>query len=104
MLYPFQPIDESTVAISATTASGRAAILKQPTGKHQLRLANNSATAVRYRVGGSAVAATAASPVLPAGAVEVVSVQNSTNNPQGFVAAITDSGTATLEITTGAGL
>jgi hypothetical protein len=55
-------------------------------------------------VGGSGVTATSASPVLPAGAVEIISVSNTDASPQGFVAAITDSGTATLEFCTGTGV
>ena len=104
MIYPFQPVDGSNQSISATASSLRAAILKQPAGKHQLRLANNSATAVRYKVGGSGVIATGSDPVLPAGSVEVITVLNPDNNPQGFVAAVTDSGSATLEFCTGHGL
>ena len=104
MQYPFTPIDDANVAISASTTSARAAIARQPSGKHQLRLVNASTTPVRYKVGGSGVTASAASPLLPAGAVEVITVSNSDANPQGYVAAVTDSGTATLEFCAGAGL
>ena len=104
MQYPFTPIDDANVAVAATTTSARAAIAKQPSGKHQLRLVNNSATPVRYKVGGSGVTATAASPVLPPGAIEVITVSNAEASPQGYVAAITDSGSATLEFCTGAGV
>jgi hypothetical protein len=103
-MLPFQPVDGSTAAISSSTTSARTAILKQPSGRHQLRLVNNGSSAVRYKVGGSAVTATSADPALPAGAVEVITVRNNPDNPEGYVAAITDSGTSSLEITTGMGI
>jgi len=100
----FQPIKASTVAVAASTSSSSGAIARQPTGSHQLRIANIGASLGRYAVGDSTVVATAASPALPAGAVEVVTVRNNSNNPETHVAFLTDSGTTTMEITTGHGL
>jgi hypothetical protein len=102
---PFQPVDGSTAAMSASTSTGtRTAILKQPTGRHQLRIANIGAGVGRYKVGDVAVQAGSTDSALPAGAVEVITVQNNPDNPQGYVSVITDSGTTTMEITTGHGI
>jgi len=103
MMQPFHPVDDATASISATTTSARAAIKKPRTGQFQLRLANTGSALVRYRVGGSTVDAAATDPALPAGAVEVITV-NGGRNADTHVAAKTDSGSSTLEITTGSGL
>lgn len=101
----FQPIDGSTVSINASTTSAVGAIAKQPTGSHQLRIANLTTAVAYYKVGtSSAVVATTADVPLPAGGVEVITVRNPMAAPETHVAVDLASGTGVVALTTGDGL
>lgn len=101
---PFTPVDDATLAIVATTASASAAIKRQPTGAHQLRLYNAGSATVFWAAGGAGVTAETTDVPLPGGAIEVVTLSNATAAAATHIAAITASGTATLYLTTGQGL
>lgn len=101
---PFFPIDDATGSISGATSTASAAIKKQPSGKHQLRLYNAGSATVFYALGGSAVEAAVTDVPLPSGAIEVITVENADASPLTHVAAITASGTATLYLSTGRGI
>ncbi|MFZ5720311.1 MAG: hypothetical protein ACOY5Y_12725 [Pseudomonadota bacterium] len=101
---PFIPVDDATATISATTSSASAAIKAQPTGAHQLRLFNAGSATVFWAAGAAAVTAATSDIPLPAGAIEVITLPNGTVGPATHIAAITESGTATLYVTTGQGL
>lgn len=102
---PFSPLDDATASITASTGGAdRAAIKQQPTGSHQLRLYNAGAATVFWAAGNASVTAALTDIPLPAGALEVVTLANPTNNPATHVAAVTSSGTAVLYVTTGQGI
>ena len=100
----FHPVDGATVVVSASTSSARAALAKQPTGAHQVRLANGSGQVAYYRIGDAAVAATTSDILLPNGAVEVITVLNPERSPETYVAVILAAGTGNVHVTTGYGL
>jgi hypothetical protein len=104
MSKPFEPIADTTVALSATTASGatRAALLGRPaSGKFQIRMFNEGPNTARIRFGGADATAVATNYPLPAGAVEVITLDASLVT---HVAAITATGTAAVSFTTGDGI
>lgn len=101
---PFTPVDDATASIAATTSSANAALKQQPTGGCQLRLYNAGASTVFWALGNAAVAAALTDIPLPSGAIEVVTLANGTSGPATHIAAITQTGTATLYATTGQGL
>lgn len=105
MQYPFHWLEDATVDISVSTSSNVGALLKMPIGKVQIRLANIGSSTVRFRKG-TAVATTAlvTDMAIPAGAVEVLTLNNTEKSPITHIAAITASGTSTLSITTGTGI
>lgn len=103
---PFHWLDGATVTVSVTTVSSDNALLKVPSGRTQLRFYNAGAVPVFIRRGNSGVAATATiadMPIAP-GATEVLTVSNIPSAPVTSIGAITGSSTATLYITTGAGI
>lgn len=100
----FAPIDRATTTIAASTASARGAIAKQPTGRHQVRIANASGQLAYYRPCRSTEDATTADTPLPDGAVEVITVENSDASPITHVAVILGAGSGAVYITTGFGL
>lgn len=101
---PFTPIDDATSSISAATSTSNTAIRQQPTGAHQLRLFNLGPSVVFWAIGPAGVTAALTDVPLPVGAIEVITVPNAGAAPLTHVAAITQSGTATLYLTTGQGL
>ena len=104
MSKPFEPIANTTVALSATTTSGstRVALLGRPAeGKFQLRMCNEGPNTARIRFGGSDVTAVATNYPLPAGAIEVITLDAADVS---HAAAITASGTAAVSLTTGDGV
>lgn len=102
---PFTPADDATSSINVTTSSNSAPIRLQPTGAHQLRLFNLGPSVVFWALGPTGVTAAAAADIpLPVGAIEVITVPNTGASPLTHVAAIAQSGTATLYLTTGQGL
>jgi hypothetical protein len=100
----FLPVDNATVTVSASTTTARGEIKKRPTGSYQLRLFNGLSDTVFYKLGDSTVEATSADVPLPAGAVEVITVKNSDNDPDTHVAVIAASGTGSVYASTGNGL
>ncbi|WP_300573575.1 hypothetical protein [Phenylobacterium sp.] len=100
----FAPIDNANSSISATTSSAAAALKRVPTGRFQLRLANTGTAAAFLRWGTSAVTAAVTDYPIPAGAVEVVTIENTNASPITHVAAITASGAATIGLTIGHGI
>jgi hypothetical protein len=101
---PFHPADDATATISATTTTARAAIKKRPAGAFQVRVHNAAAALCFYRIGDAAVSASAGDIPLPAGAVEVVTVDNPAADPETHVAAVLASGSGSIYVTTGVGL
>ena len=101
---PFWPIDNATAKVSVSSTSARGAIKSVPTGKFQLRLHNALSEAVFYALGDSSVTAATTDVPLPAGAVEVITVQNSDKNPLTHVAFISASGTGSAYASTGYGI
>lgn len=101
---PFTPTDDATASIAVTTASASAAIKRQPTGAHQIRLYNAGAATLFWAFGDAAVTASLTDVPLPPGAIEVITLANAANAPISHIAAITPSGSATLYATTGQGL
>ena len=101
----FHWLEDATVDIAVTTTSGVGALLKMPTGKVQLRFFNNGTVPVRIRKG-TALATTALVTDMPIGpgSSEVLTLNNPPSAPITHIAAITVSGSATLSITTGAGI
>lgn len=81
-------------SLSTSTTSARVAL---PSGANVL-LVNNGSADLYYKLGSSTVAATTADFPLPAGRAIVVSAGSN-----GYVAAITGSGSTTLAVTTGSG-
>lgn len=103
-MFPFAPVLGSTVSLAATNASGNVALSKQPTDQFQLRLYNSGASLAFLNFGNdNTAAATTANYPLPAGAIEVITIQNKPNAPINYMAAITASGTATVYATVGVG-
>lgn len=103
-MQPFHPVDNATAAISASTTTASAEVKKRPDGAYQIRIHNAASALAFYRIGDSAVEAASSDVPLPAGAVEVVTVQNNDADPETHVAAILASGTGSVYVTTGAGL
>lgn len=104
-MQPFHPIADSTVSISASTSSSRVALQKTPsTGEFHLRIHNAGAATIFFNRGGSTIDATTSNMPIPAGAVEVITINNAQKEPVTHVAAITASGTATVYFTVGWGL
>lgn len=104
---PFQPLNGSTVSLSASTSSSSVTLVGLPSGgggsKRQFRL-HNAGSVLVFVVQGvcSGLTATTASLPIPAGAVEVLSFDAS--DTRACLAGITTSGTATLYVTTGEGI
>lgn len=101
---PFTPADDATSSVAATASTSNAAIRQQPTGAHQLRLFNLGPSTVFWALGPTGVTAAVTDVPLPVGAIEVITVPHAGVAPLTHVAAITQSGTATLYLTTGQGL
>lgn len=101
---PFTPADDATSSIAVTTSTANGPIRLQPTGAHQLRLFNLGPSVVFWALGPTGVTAATTDIPLPVGAIEVVTVPNAGAAPLTHVAAITQSGTATLYVSTGQGL
>lgn len=100
---PFRPVPNGTVSITAVSSNGTAALNTAiMPGMISCRIHNNSTgTTAFVEFGGAATVAavTTTSIPIPPGAIEVMSIDQST-----FVAAITSSGTATVYFTKGYGL
>lgn len=96
---PFSPNPGSTVSLAATTASGSVAVATGQDKASAVRVYNAGPSAVRVRWGVGAQTAVAGDVLVPAGAVEVFTKGNADT-----FAAKCDSGSATVEFTTGEGL
>lgn len=104
-MQPFHPIDNATLTVSVTSSSSPQAMKKIPSGKFTARLHNALSEAVFYRFGDNqVVGSTTAGVPLPAGAVEVVTVENSDRNPITHVDIVSASGSGSVYVTTGFGL
>lgn len=100
----FRPAPDSTVSIAATTASASAAIAGSAgRGEFTVRVYNAGSATVFVKFGDTITTATTSNMPIPAGAVEVFSVQDSDGSAN-YVAAITASGSATVYVTTGEGI
>lgn len=100
--YPFHPIPDATVSISATTTTGNVALGRPlAAGRFVLRIHNAGPSTIFFNRGGSAVTAATTNMPVPAGAVEVVTILNTEKDRVTHVAAITASGTATVYFTIG---
>ena len=99
MMRPFSPNPGSTVSIAATTASASVAVATGQDKASAVRVYNAGPSGVRVRWGVGAQTAVAGDVLVPAGAVEVFSKGGADT-----IAAKCDSGTATVEFTTGEGL
>lgn len=99
---PFRPVPGSTTSISATTTSARAALTSPPaaTGLVQVRVHNAGANPAFVIFGDSTVVATTAHMPIPAGAVEVFTIQGNETH----AAAIMATGTSTAYFTMGEGI
>jgi hypothetical protein len=97
----FKPIPGSTVSIAATSTSGNVAIPAAALMATAMRMVVTTGTAnVRVRSGvGSGTTAVATDMLFLNGTVEAVAI----NSSDTYVAAKTDSGTATIEFTFGFG-
>lgn len=105
MQTPWFPIDRATTQISASTTSASGAILRQPTGRHQLRIYNRAAATAHYRLVSAAagVASITEDPGLPAGGIEVITVENAEGALRPYLAVVLEAGAGTVEISTGVG-
>lgn len=101
-VYPFHPITNSTVSISATTSTARVA-LTFPTapGRFVLRIHNAGPNTAFINRGDAAVDAAVTNMPIPAGAIEVITILNTDKNRVTHVAAITATGTAVVYFTPG---
>lgn len=96
----FKPKQGGTVSLAATNSSSRVALVGATDAPYQVRIYNaGPATAFLGRGDSSVTAATTNMP-LPAGVVEVITLDGSVTH----LAAITPSGAATLYFTTGEGV
>jgi len=105
-MLPFRPIPASTTTIVATTTSGSAAIAGEPSGAAagwiQVRLVNTGGSTAYMEFGAATVVATvAASLPLPAGAVEVLTIDAKLCP---YMAVITSSSTTSVSVTPGDGV
>jgi len=100
----FHPIDRATTTISASTSSARGAIAKQPSGRHQVRLNNATGQRAFYRLCTVSDDATTADIPLEAGALEVVTVNNTDRAPITHVAVILSTGSGSFYVSTGHGI
>jgi hypothetical protein len=102
-LQPFRPTPFSTLRLNANTAAGAApTLLNLPHGTgSQVRLWNRGTVPARVEFGNKATMdlPTAASMALPAGAVEVRTIQQTERT----VAVLGDGGAPDVEITVGVG-
>src|SRR5690348_3136065 len=93
---PFQPLPgASTTKLTASTSSGRTAFAIAPNPgvyDNQVRFHNAGTVLAFLRIDGSTVTAATTDMPLPAGAVEVLTVQGTDT----YFAAITASGTADI--------
>ena len=104
-MQPFHPIIDSTVSLAVTSSTGSVALSKLPsTGRFQLRIHNAGAATIFFNRGSSTVTAATTNMPIPAGAIEVITIENAQNSPVTHVAAITSSGTATAYFTVGTGI
>lgn len=102
---PFHPVDDATVTVAVSGTTARGAIKKAPTGAFQLRLHNALTEVIFYRPGDSSVTTTVAQGTpLPAGAVEVITIENSDALPVTHVAFISASGSGSAYASTGRGI
>ncbi|WP_354686685.1 hypothetical protein [Cupriavidus necator] len=95
----FSPNPGTTVSIAATTASTSVSVATDQDKASAVRVYNAGPNDVRVRWGAGAQTAVSGDVRVPAGAVEVFSKGNADT-----IAAKCDSGTATVEFTTGEGL
>ena len=108
MVIAFQPTPGTTVSVTTSTTSARAAIKGdpiQPGTRVQFLVSNEGTTTAFVRFGDNTVVATAADTPILAGQQLVISV----NMPYGVttgvnVAALAASGTGKVYVTTGVGL
>lgn len=107
MSYPFTPIPKSTVQLAATTTSARVAIPTAARGAASCRVVYTAGSAAARIVSGdSTVTATTLTDMLcpNPGSPFVYSECFSIPANHTHVAAVTDSGTCTVELTFGFGL
>jgi len=96
-LGPFQPLASSGQNLSVTTSSDVLTLAAWSTSYPQLRLCNYGTSTLFYNV--AATATVAAGAALTPGAIEVITLGSGDTK----IAAITSSGTASLNIVRGAG-
>lgn len=100
----FSPTDDATASISVTTSTAASALKKAGGGAFQLRILNDGSATAFIAFGASGVEAAVTDYPVPAGAIEVITIQNPDKDPVTHAAAITASGTATVYLTTGDGI
>jgi hypothetical protein len=102
---PFCPLAGATVSLAAGASSTPVALEGLPAGQVQVRIHNAGTEVAFVAFGGSDVAAQSGADLpLPAGIVEVLTLDNPQRDPITHAAAITASGSATLYFTPGQGL
>jgi len=103
MKIPFSPKESTSLAVTTTSGNvSLGAYVGTGQTRPQVRLYNKGAADIFIAFGGNSVTALTSDMILPAGALEVLSLDEGAL--QRYIAAITLSGTATLYITTGGGI
>lgn len=100
----FSPTDDATASISVTTTTAASALKKAGDGAFQVRIFNAGPSTAFIAFGDSAVEAAVTDYPVPAGAIEVVTMQNPDKAQITHAAAITAASTATVYLTTGDGI
>lgn len=104
-MLPFHWLEAATTKVSATTSSAAGALSKMPTGRVQIRAHNAGTTLAFIRKGtDSTVTALVSDMPLPAGAVEVLTLNNTEKSPITHMAAIYASGSGDVYFTVGTGI
>jgi len=100
----FSPLAGATVTLAVGAASSSVALAGPPSGSFQVRIHNAGSATAFVRFGGADVEASAGGDLpVPAGAVEVLTLDNPARDPVTHAAAITVTGSATLYVTPGRG-
>lgn len=96
----FNPVEDGTVSISASTSSSRIQVQSVVTTNSHVRIVNTGAVTIFIKRGvdNTVVATTSDIPIMP-GTIEVFTLAGYT-----YIAAITASGTGTIYFTPGEGL
>lgn len=103
MSKPFEPYPNAAVSITIAATQAR---VQLPRGYSTFRLANLTTETIYVKLGDSSVAATLSGTgnlAIPAGVVEVLSLQSGAGNGD-YISAIGTGATGTLNITPGVGI